>query len=101
MKRPALGLQLGAQFPEIVDFAVEREGPAAVLALHRLRAADEVDDREAAMAEHGGAGSDHAVVVRAARSQGVHRAMNMLAPAGTDHAEYAAHTQCAPAASAS
>src|SRR6185437_4138525 len=47
----ALLLELGAQLAEIVDLAVEGEREAGLLVVHRLRGADRVDDREAAMPE--------------------------------------------------
>ena len=45
------GKQLLAELEVIVDLAVEDDGEAAVRARHRLLAAANVDDRQAAMAE--------------------------------------------------
>src|SRR3546814_12207493 len=44
-------LQFGAQFAEIVDFAVVGARDGFVVARHRLRAARDVDDRQAKMRE--------------------------------------------------
>ena len=43
------GLQLFAQGLEVVDFAVEHDDEAAVLVIHRLAAALQVDDGQAAL----------------------------------------------------
>ena len=47
----AARLQLRAEFGVVVDLAVEDDAELAVARPHRLRAAGEIDDREAAMAE--------------------------------------------------
>jgi len=44
----AEGLELGAQLDVVVDLAVEDHVPAAVLAVQRLRASGDVDDRQSA-----------------------------------------------------
>src|SRR3546814_2148815 len=47
----ALGLKLGADLAKIVDLAVVGNGDPLVEALHRLRAAAEIDDRQPPMAK--------------------------------------------------
>ena len=63
-----------AQLAEVVDLAVEDGGDVAALALDRLVAGREVDDREAPVAEHAAAeGGDRAVVGAAVDDRVVHR----------------------------
>jgi hypothetical protein len=72
-------LELTAQRPEVVDLTVEDGRNVPALALDRLVARREVDDREAAVAEHAPAvGGDSAVVGAAVDDRVVHR----LDPAG-------------------
>ena len=67
-ERIALGLQLLAQFRIVVDAAVEGDRQAEIGVHHRLFGARrQVDDRQAAMAEHHPAAPDDAFGVRAAR----------------------------------
>ena len=44
----AEGLELGAELQVVVNLAVENHVPAAVLAVQRLRASGDVDDRQSA-----------------------------------------------------
>ena len=60
------GFQLFAQGLEVVNFAVEHDDEAAVLVEHRLAAALQVDDGQAAVAERDAVVDKIALAVRAA-----------------------------------
>src|SRR3546814_10549871 len=62
----ALGLKLGADLAKIVDLAVVGNGDPLVEALHRLRAAAEIDDRQPPMAKPHPRRGPHAATVGAA-----------------------------------
>jgi hypothetical protein len=68
-ERMAARLQLAPQRGEVVDLAVEHAREVAVGRAHRLRAAGEVDDRQAAETERERAVAVVAFVVRAAMLQ--------------------------------
>src|SRR3546814_14802626 len=70
-KGVALDQQLGANLPEIVDFAVEGDRDFLVRRQHRLRAAAQVDDREAEVAETDARRRPDADAVGAAMGEGV------------------------------
>ena len=91
-----LGLQFGADFSEIVDFAVEDDGQALILSQHRLRAAGQVDDRQAQMAKADARRCPDAAAVRTAMGHRVqHRAdaggIDGLCRFEVEDARYAAH----------
>ena len=68
-------LELGAQLAEIVDFAVVGDGDNFVVARHRLRAARDIDDRQAEVAEtDAGRGPGAAAVGAPMRHRVEHRA---------------------------
>ena len=58
--------ELGPQLPVVVDLAVVGDVDEPVVGAHRLVAADQVDDAEAAEPEAGGVGLEEAQVVRPA-----------------------------------
>ena len=66
VERIAAGGKFGAQFPVIINAAVEDEVIAAAGAGHRLVSARRVDDREAAHAKRRRSTADFAVIVGAA-----------------------------------
>src|SRR4029077_979816 len=69
-----LRIELRAELAEVVDLAVEDRGHLAALILDRLVAGDEVDDREAAVAEDAWpVRGDGSVVGAAVDDRGVHR----------------------------
>ena len=95
-KDMALRLQFGAHFREIVDFAVEDDRQALILGQHRLRAAGQVDDRQAQMAQaHARRGPNAAAVGTAMRHRVQHRAhprgIDGLCRFEVEDARYAAH----------
>src|SRR5579871_4935457 len=68
-ERVARGLQFGPQLAEIVQLAIVGDPDLAVFVRHRLTAGDEVDDRQAAMAQSNGTMNMHALPIRTAMLQ--------------------------------
>ena len=72
------GLQLFAQGLEVVNFAVEHDDEAAVLVIHRLAAALQVDDGQAALPQRDRAFQKLALAVRPAVGDAVHHRLQDL-----------------------
>jgi hypothetical protein len=77
-KPHAVALQLGPQLGRIEDLAVEREHERAVVVGHRLRAAGQVDDREAPRDECHLTVSMHPRSVRPAMCQSARQPIQQL-----------------------
>src|SRR5262249_7435184 len=86
-------LQLRAEVGVVVDFAVEDDADLAVGGPHGLRAAAEVDDGEAAVAEEDGGTFGEPVTfgVGSAVADGVGHALEDVPVTGTGEASYPAH----------
>ncbi|OPZ08741.1 MAG: hypothetical protein BWZ10_02631 [candidate division BRC1 bacterium ADurb.BinA364] len=92
----AAGGQRRAQFAKIVNLAVEHNGDGAVLVEHRLGAAGQVDDAQAAVAQPGRTENLDPFAIRPAMGDGAaHRANPLgfrpVAGIGMDDAAYSAH----------
>ena len=94
------GNQFRTQFGIVIDFAVEQDTNRKILVPHRLMAAGDIDDREAAEAEMKRVlGLDvEAVVVGAAMRDRVRHRLQVGAGAGADEPGQAAHRAISGAA---
>src|SRR3954470_9659408 len=95
-KSMASALELGAQLTEIVDGTIEDDGDATILRAHGLPTSiTEIENRQAAVAEHGLTPAFHAGSVRATVREGrehrLHCCLCILSGVTTDDASYSTH----------
>ena len=89
----SLGEEFAAKFRVIVDFAIENNRDGSVSGNHRLRATDEIDDREAAVAQKNTGVRFFKITlrIRPAMGESARHALQIRAVARAEKSGYAAH----------
>ena len=93
LEHPSAGFQFGAQFPEVVDFAIIDDAARPFGVEHRLVARIQVNDGQAPMAQDGIAVAELRFGVRAAVGDGIEHSVHEGRAVCSlfDDSEYAAH----------